>query len=261
MTSSKPSSSRLNAALVARILKTVGIVLTLAALLDILIAPLPYQPLNAEWRIQFAGAMVDRGLIPLVGIALLFIGLWIEGNRRAARRKTWQTLRFWALLLAGILGLFYLILFPFHLNNVRLSNQRTVEQVNQQATQAETQIDPQLSSELTRQRARIGQLIANEEQLNQVIESGQIPPEQAELLRQFQSNPQAIDQYLNQQIERGREELQTQVRARKQQALQQAKITALKSGLQVGLGSLLLAIGYLIVSWTGLKNVGRAPRR
>jgi hypothetical protein len=259
---SKASSSRSNSALVSLTLKTVGIIITLAALLDILILPFPFQPLNSDWRIDFTTQVVDRGIVPLVGLAFLFTGLWFDGNRRStSRRKAWQTLRFWALLLAGLLGLFYLILFPFHLNNVRLGNRQIIEQVNQQAQQAEAQLDTRLSSELTQQRAQIGQLLANPEQLNQAIESGQVPEEQATLLRQFQENPQALDQYLNQRVDELRTQLQGQVGVEREQALRLARINALKSGLRVGIGSLLLAIGYLIVSWSGLRRFGKAPAR
>ncbi|MBE9178424.1 hypothetical protein IQ268_07460 [Oculatella sp. LEGE 06141] len=262
MTSSKASSSRSNSALIALILKTVGIVIILAALLDIIVVPLPFQPLNTEWRVNFTEAVVDRGIVPLVGLALLFTGFWFDGTRRTGgRRKAWQSLRFWALLLAGILGLFYLILFPFHLNNVRLSQQQFVQQIDQRATQAEAELDNRLSGELTQRRAQIGQLLANPDQLDQAIASGQLPQEQADLLRQFQQNPQALDTYLDQQVDQLRTQLQTQIGVEKQQALGQARISALKSGLRIGIGSLLLAIGYLIVSWTGLKSFGKSARR
>ncbi|MGL6139751.1 MAG: HpsJ family protein, partial [Planktothrix sp.] len=51
-------------------------------------------------------------------------------------------------------------------------------------------------------------------------------------------------------------QLSTQIRDRKQELETQAKTQSLKSSLRTGISSLLLAIGYITLGWTGLKGLG-----
>ncbi len=47
-----------------------------------------------------------------------------------------------------------------------------------------------------------------------------------------------------------------QIRQRRDEAEKQAKDNAWKSGLRIGISSLLLSIGYIIIGWTGLRGMG-----
>lgn len=254
-------SSRRNSQLVSLTLKTAGIVIILAALLDMIILSIPFQPLDAQWRVTFVTQLVDRGVVPLVGLALLLTGYWFDTNRSVAPkpRKNWTDPRFGVLILASVLGFLYLVLFPFHLNNVRLLHAQAVEQVNQQSTQAENQLEGRLNQEVAQQRAQIGQLLENPALIDQAAQANQITQEQATLLRQFEQNPQALDQFLGQRVEELRTQLQTQIAVRREEALQSARTEALKSGLRIGVSSLLLAIGFIVIGWSGLKNSGQKP--
>jgi hypothetical protein len=255
MTSKKLSSSRSVSSLIGYILKTVGIVITLAALLDMFLLPIPYQLAEQQWQINFVTAFVDRGIVPLVGLVLFLTGFAVDGAT-VERKAAWQDPRFWAFILASVLGVTYVLMFPFHLNNVRLANQSAIETVNQQATQAETELSERLQSELDARRQQINQLLtASDSQIAQLIEGGQLTQDQADLVQRFKADPNSIEPFLKQQGEELQTQLQTEIGLRKKQAQESRRTEDLKSGLRIGIGSLLLAIGFSIVGWTGLRNL------
>jgi inner membrane protein involved in colicin E2 resistance len=161
-----------------------------------------------------------------------------------------QDLRFWVFLLASLLGLIFLLLVPLHINNIVQQSNETFQQINQKATQAETQIQNETQ--------QVNALLKDEQKLSELekaIESGQIPGNQlpqAQLLRQqlqtFKKDPNA----LNKQVEAAKNKIRTE----KQNAENETKTGALKLGLRTGLSSLLLAIGYIVIGWTGFRSLG-----
>ncbi|WNZ22985.1 hypothetical protein HJG54_09005 [Leptolyngbya sp. NK1-12] len=259
MTSKKVSSSRSVPSLVALILKTAGVVITLAALLDMFILPLPYQFLDRSWQISFVTAWVERGIVPLVGIVLFLIGFAVEGSLEKEKKSLWQDPRFWAYVLASLLGLLYVLMFPLHLNNVRLANQSAIEQVNQQATEAETELNNQVNTEIESRRQQISQLLtASDSEISQLVQAGQLTQEQATLIKGFKANPSSVEPFLKKQEGELRNQVQTEIGIRKQKAQESRKTEDLKSGLRIGLSSLLLAVGFITVGWTGLRNLRRS---
>src|SRR5690348_15180290 len=115
-------------------LKVVGVILILSFLLDFLLLLFPFLPTDRGWQISLATNLVDRGIIPLVGIGILFTGHWIESASDSDRSPSLD-LRFPALILSSILGLMFLLIFPLHLNNVNLAKNQTVDKINQDAEQ------------------------------------------------------------------------------------------------------------------------------
>jgi hypothetical protein len=255
---SKKLSSRPVSVLVSRTLKIVGIVVILAALIDIFILPMPYQITDRQWQINFVAGVVDRGIVPLIGVVLFLTGFWVDSNADTVsdRKKLWQDPRFWALVFSSVLGLIFLLLFPLHLNNVRLGHQEAVQQVNQQIADAEKQLNGQLQTEVDSRRQQINQLVsATDDQIKQLVQGGQLTQNQADLIRKFKADPKSVEPFLKQQEEELRTKVQTEVGIRREEAQKTTTTEALKSGLRVGLSSLLLAIGYIVVGWTGLRNL------
>jgi Fe2+ transport system protein B len=259
-----------NAALTVTV---VGIILILSFLLDFLILIFPFQPTDRLWQINLATALVDRGIVPLVGIGMLFVGYWIDGVNDSDRQKSLD-IRFPVLVLSSILGLMFLLIFPLHLNNVRQASTQNVEQIGQDAEQAENQLQsqlPQLQAQINseqgkaqleqiRKQARnqFTEVLKNEESYQQALNNPQIPAAQKELLQRFKENPEELDKFIAQQTDPQAQVTQrvTQIRQRREAAEKQAKESAWKSGMRIGISSLLLSIGYMIIGWTGLRSMG-----
>ena len=264
----KATTSRQFPSLAAWSVKLIGTILIVSSLVDYLILLIPPNLLNRGWQLNVTSQLVDRGIVPMVGMGLVLIGFWMDSVASGGSQKPTKPivdLRFWVGILASVLGLLYLLLFPLHLNNTRIARAEALSQINQQATQAETQLSTQLGSDQFQQQIeqrknllknQFSQVIGNEEQLNQLLAREDLPQQVKEVLEQSKTNPQVLDQFLEQQADNLPTQLLTQIRERKQELEQQAKTRSLKSSLQTGISSLLLAIGYIGVGWTGLKGVG-----
>ncbi|MBG1262344.1 HpsJ family protein [Nostoc commune] len=255
-------------------LKVVGIICILSFFVDFFILLLPFQPTDRVWQINLATALVDRGIVPLVGLGLLFAAYWIDSADAASDRPQGMDLRFPAVILSSILGLMFLLIFPLHLNNVNQAKAQTLNRITQEADQAETQLNTRLSqlqAQLTTEqgkaqlnqlrtqtKAQFSEILKDEQRYKQAIESSQIPANIKELLKKAKTDPQVLDKAIEQQtdIQTLRTQQLSQVRQRREEAEKQAKDTAWKSGLRIGISSLLLSIGYIIIGWTGLRGRG-----
>ena len=266
----KASNSRQFSSVAAQTLKVVGIILILSALLDCIVLSLPGETsdfLNRAWQLAAATQIVDKGIIPLMGIALLMTGFWVDSSSGVSieRRKVWQDLRFWALLISSLLGLVYLSLVPVHLNNTRLELQDALAQVDREAGQAEGQLEAQITSDQfkaqieqlkNQRRSQIAALLQDEGKLQQALQSSDVPQELKTVLRNSKNDPKALDNFLEQQAQELPTQARNEIRTRKQQKEKELRTRSRNSSLQTGISSLLLAIGYITVGWTGLRSMG-----
>ena len=266
----KASNSRQFSSVAARTLKVVGIILILSALLDCIVLSLPGETsdlFNRTWQLAAATQIVDRGIIPLMGIALLMTGFWVDSSSGVSieRRKVWLDLRFWALLISSLLGLVYLSLVPVHLNNTRLELQDALAQVDREAGQAEGQLEAQITSDQfkaqieqlkNQRRAQIAALLQDDGKLQQALQSSDVPQELKTVLRNSKNDPKALDNFLEQQAQELPTQARNEIRTRKQQKEKELRTRSRNSSLQTGISSLLLAIGYITVGWTGLRSMG-----
>jgi ABC-type multidrug transport system fused ATPase/permease subunit len=254
-------------------LKVAGIIFTLSFFLDFVILLFPFQPTDKGWQINLATALVDRGIVPMVGLVMLILGYWVESTEDGGRSKSID-LRFPALIISSVLGLMFLLIFPLHLNNVRQASNQTVDRIGQEADLAENQLKGQLTqlqaqlgndqvkAELEKQKsqfkAQVSEVLKDEQKYKQALANPSLPAAQKDLLKKFKQSPQEIDKFIAQQS--NPQELATQklnqIRQRKEEAEKQAQETAWKSGLRIGMSSLLLSIGYIIIGWTGLRGMG-----
>lgn len=266
----KATNSRQFSSVAARTLKVVGIVLILSALLDSIVLSLPGETsdiFNRGWQLAAATQIVDRGIRPLMGIALLLTGFWVDSSTGVSieRRSLWLDLRFWALLLSGFLGLIYLLVVPIHLNNTRLELREALTQVEREAGQAEGQLEAEINSPQfkarveqlkSQRRSQISALLQDSGQLEQALKSPEVPKEVKTVLQQSKNDPQAVDKFLEQQAQELPNQARNEIRTRKQQKEKELRIRSRNSSLQTGISSLLLAIGYITVGWTGLRSIG-----
>ncbi|NEP63279.1 MAG: hypothetical protein F6K31_41310, partial [Symploca sp. SIO2G7] len=163
--------------------------------------------------------------------------------------------RFWTCLLACILGILFAILTPIHMNNVLLQSRETLEQVSTEATQATDQLEQRLNAEVTQQRDRISSLLSNPDQIEQLVASGNVTAEQAEQIRQFENNPESLDDFLSGQASQLRTRLETEIGSRREEATKRVRSEATKTSIRISLSSILLAVGYLVIGFNGIKRL------
>jgi hypothetical protein len=245
--------------LAAIALKLVGVVTILSALLDFIVLLVPPNFGDPQWLLNATTQIVDRGIVPLVGIALLLAGFWIERSAGKASRggSLLTDLRFWACLVASILGLIFLVFTFLHINNVRITTQEALAQVQREANQATAQLEQRLAGELSQQQSQLQLLFQDEALLQQAIEAGQLPEE----IQQFRDNPSGLDEFLNQRANEARQEIETEIGTRREDARARIKQEAAKSAARISISSLLMSIAYIVIGWTGLRrlmSMGRA---
>lgn len=103
-------NSRFAAAGASRTLKVVGIILILSFFVDFLILSFPFQPTNKPWLIDWETALVDRGIVPMIGLGMLFAAYWVDSTDET--NPPTIDLRFPALIISSLLGLMFLVIFP-----------------------------------------------------------------------------------------------------------------------------------------------------
>ncbi|MBP0014011.1 MAG: HpsJ family protein [Roseofilum sp. SBFL] len=254
--------------LASRSLQLVGLVMIVSFIIDILIIAIPPNLLSPQWRLNFTSQLIDRGVIPLVGVALLLGGIWIKDSEGTSGSKQGM-LRSAAVLVSLILGIVYLLVVPLHSIDTVRSRNRALRNLDAQAQQAEQQLQDQLENpefqaglDQRREqfRTQINTLISNEEQFQQAIE--QAPEGQAELLQQFKDDPSAIDSFIDQQVTALPQRARTQIEEEKMQREERAQVTTVKS-ISQSMNGALLAVGYLGVGLTGVQlgGGGRKKRR
>jgi ABC-type multidrug transport system fused ATPase/permease subunit len=243
--------------LAATSLKLVGGITILASLLDFLTLLFPPQFGDRAWQLATTTQLVDRGIVPLVGIALLFTGYWIDSSLGRVPRRLSLALdvRFWTCLLACLLGLVFLLTTVLHPNNVRIQSREALAQVNQEATQATSEIDTRLKTELSQRRSQISALLENEEQFQAAIASGELDEAQRAQIEKFRNNPEELQKFLDSQAGEAQTQLQTRIGEQKKDAEARLKSEALKATIRVSLSSLLLCIGYTYIGWQGLRRL------
>ncbi len=243
--------------LAATSLKLVGAITILAALIDFLTLLFPPQFGNRAWQLATTTQLVDRGIVPLVGIALLFTGYWIDSSiGRSPRRVSLAVdARFWTCLLSCLLGLIFLLTTVLHPNNVRIQSREALEQVETEATAATDQLQGRLDADLNQRRAQIAALLQNEDQLQAAIANGDLDEAQLAQIERFRSDPEALNAFLNEQVGEAQNQLQSRIGEQKRDATERLRAEALKATIRVTLSSLLLAIGYTYIGWQGLRRL------
>lgn len=242
----------------ALILKAVGVVLILGTLVDYLLLAVPPNFLDSAWLANLISEWVARGTVPLLGLALLFLGVWLDPSSEKSLRGL-PTVGF---LVSALLGILFLVMAPLYFNSSRLSSASQTRQINQQAEQAERQ----LNSLLAQQRERVNAIVSDQDQLAQLeqqLDSLDLPQEQqAELqqirttLEKVKSDPKALDQ----EVAKARTEGLKQIKDRQQEALTKIQTDMRRDRVHTTLSSLLFSAGYLTIGWLGLGGGSTGKR-
>lgn len=223
--------------LASQVLNLVGVILILSFLVELLVLLISPQFANPRWQVDLITQLVDRGIIPLVGFAFIYTAFGFQPAPGMSRQAAWQNPKFWAFVVASLLGLLFLLMIPFHLTTTGQLSQEAISSIDQRASQAEVQIQ---------QRQSQIKALVQSGQIDQLIQSNRVPPEQIPLLQQLKQDPQAL--------EREAEAARNRLREQQQQAQVQTRTDTTKSRLRISLRSLLLAIGYITIGWSGLRE-------
>jgi hypothetical protein len=255
----------MNSSFVSLALKLIGVIFILSSLLDFATLLIPPQWGNPQWQLGFATNMVDRGIVPMVGIATILIGYWIDNVSEKLQKKGFD-LRLPLYILSILLGALFLLLVPLHLSNLGKVQSNALSQIERGSEQGKGQIQSFLVNLNT--LAQNPQLLNKEiQQRTSLIESGQyqgrqLSAPQIEQLKQQKDQLQELNnlakdpQKLKDKVDSIKRDLQNRLDAQKREAEDRAKTEAVKQGLRTGLSSLMLAIGYGTIGALGWLNRG-----
>ena len=246
-------------------LKTVGTILIASSFLDYITLAVPFQPLDSQWQIGFTSEIVDRGIVPMVGMAFILVASWIESTVSERGKKSGFDIKMPAFFLSLFLGVIFLILVPLHVNNLMIAKSDALTQIEARTGKLETQLSEQYEQldDIVKNPQRLQQLESRIQEINAAISSGTFQGQQLnssqlkrleetklqlQNFRDLAKNPKALEARLG--------ELQIQLRDQKLEREKITKTNTLKQGVRTGLSSLMLAIGYLLMGWIGLKANG-----
>lgn len=237
----------------ARFLKLAGMAMILISLLDFILLPIPISS-GVEWSLKITTEMVDRGIVPMLGMALVFSGYAFEnlGSSSEIKPKPGIDLKFWVFLISTILGLVFLAIAPIHMSNVVKARNQTIEQINKEAKDAKQQLEIRLAEQATQLR----DLLATQPDLDNYVKQGNLSADELARLQKFKDDPNA----LKIQMATVRSNLEKQIEDRKKASEERSKVGTLKSLWRVGISCLLLASCYLTIGWTGFKG-GWRPKK
>lgn len=242
-------------------LKIVGLVLIFSSFLDYLTLALPGQWDNRQWQITLAVQIIDRGIVPMVGIGFILVGYAISENIGADSEQS--LLKLPVFIISTILGLIFLLLIPLHISNLNQVSSDAMATLNQKAVEVEQQMQAQYDqlNKLTQSPEELkkatGELNQQLKQIDAILTSGQqIPPEEKAKLEQAKIQLQEIRKLVSspEQLKQRKDELQNKLKEQKEQREKQAKGEVFQQGVKVGLNSLLLAIAYTFIGWSGIRN-------
>ncbi|MBF2029274.1 MAG: cell envelope integrity protein TolA [Oscillatoriales cyanobacterium C42_A2020_001] len=240
-------------------LKLVGAILILTSLIDYITLFTTVDFQNKQTIITFTTGVVDRGFIPLVGIILTGLGVWFESGDVSTSNQASPMLRLVVFVVASILGLLFLLIVPWHVLTVRDAAATEVTELGKRADTLKAQVETQVK-QLKAQGPQ--QLDAQLAQIEQALNSGSLSgtqltqtQQERERLRQLKSDPKALEATMEAQIAPKRTEEITRIDSDAKKAKELTETNAMRSALRTGLNSLLLAIGYIILGWTGLRQM------
>ncbi|NJM64617.1 MAG: hypothetical protein HC851_02575 [Acaryochloris sp. RU_4_1] len=257
----------------SRVLTWVGLILILTFFLDFLVRLTSPQMSNIELQLTLLNDLVDRGVIPLIGLALMYAGFWFQRFANAAAiipeaaaskesLAAWQDPKFWTFVFASLLGLMFVLIIPFHYARTGDVIQKALAQVEQEWTGNKTSFDQQMN-QIKLEEQQWQAISKDPTQLDQLLQNPQLPPQQKTILSQLKQDPQVLKQNVDARVQQLQQQ-QTQLTTQFTEA-EKKKVEVLKrldgersiTRLRIGMRSVLLAVGFVSIGWTGLRDASR----
>ncbi|MEB3343688.1 HpsJ family protein [Okeania sp.] len=242
-------------ALAAKFMKLAGIIMVLFTIINSVLLFFPPNLGDVSWQLSFTRQIIEQGVLPIIGIALMFCGYAFEeiiGIAPAQTKVSWNSLKFWIYLLSFFFGIMFLLLIPLHINTEVMRSNQNVERLNEEAVIAQKQLEERLGE----RQSSLDSLLKNNQKLEEYISREQLSEEQIAELERLKNNPDA----LKVRTEEIRKQLIKQLEQNTQRALQNTQLAAVKSTVRIGLTSLLLASCYLTIGWSGFTGKPRRVR-
>ncbi|HEY9828086.1 MAG TPA: HpsJ family protein, partial [Stenomitos sp.] len=159
------------------VLPFVGTLLLLTLIVDFVIQSFSLQWSNPQAKLNFFNEIIDRGVIALIGLTLVYAGFWLNnalnppvvaepGNPTA--NSPLRNPQFWNFVVASLLGLVFLLLLPVHFG----ASGEIYTAATTQADQREAQIKYQIQ-----QQQQEIQAVLSSGQLDQLLQQKNLPPD------------------------------------------------------------------------------------
>jgi hypothetical protein len=227
------------------VLPIVGIVLLLSVVYDFAVRLFTLTGDKPDLQLNFLNELIDRGVIALLGLALVYAGFWINqalgktipNTTAESGTAPWRSAQFWTFITASVLGLIFLLLIPFHFS---VSGQI----LSASTTRADLQ-EAQIKSQIQQQQQEIQSVLAGG-QIDQLLQRKDLAPDKMAILQELKKDPQAFDKKAAQQLE--------EMKKQKQQALDQVGKEVTLNRWRAEMRSLLLTLGFIAIGWTGLRD-------
>lgn len=239
----------------ALVLKLAGIVLILCSLIDYIILLSTANFGDAQWTVSFTTQMVDRGFIPLVGLALLFLGQLLDsrGEPTDPISQSSQGLRIAALLIATVLGVSFLMIAPWGWSATGQAADAQLKQAEEKLTQTKDQLNQQIKSQLDAQVSLAQEAVKTGQFQGRQLSDAELAQVKQQLteLQKLKTDPKALDSKVAPELDRQLKPMRDEL----EKAKNQSQWNARRAAARTALNSVLLAIGYTLIGWTGLRQV------
>lgn len=250
-------------------LKVIGVVMILLAMIDNIFVGIPFKS-DVNWQITTISTIVDRGIIPMMGMVFFLVGYWItksevEEEVQPSRRKL--GLKLPILLLGSVLGLFFLILIPLHVKNtlkvVENRNNQITKQEQEQVKKIQQRYDElnKTAATLSQKPDAVKELEVALKNIDQALSTGELQGRRLndqqkqeltqrknlfQIYQQLAKTPNLPETILN------RDQLSLKERIN----IERGKNRGIyKQSLRLIANSFFLSIGYILIAWTGLKTI------
>ncbi len=227
------------------VLPIVGIVLLLTVVYDFGVRLFTLAGDKPDLQLNFLNELIDRGVIALLGLALVYAGFWINqiltkavpNSAPETAPAPWHNSQFWTFIVASLLGLIFLLLIPFHFS--------TSGQILSASSTRADQQEAQIKFQIQQQQQEIQSILASG-QLDQLLQQKNLPADKLAILQELKKDPKAFDKKAAQQLD--------EMKKQKQQALDQVGKEVSLNRWRAEIRSLLLALGFIAIGWTGLRD-------
>ena len=268
----KTTTSALSAPFV---LKVAGYVMILSTLIDYATLLFPPKFSDQQWVGSTLIQLVDRGVIPLIGMVFVYVSSYLEGGSlKPEGRNSLMTGRFGMIILSGLLGLLFLLAVPQHFINTKNVADTAIDRIGKETKQQEEGVGPQVQQRLLQLQEQVkdkAKLDGELKQISDVVASGKNPatgqpiePAQMEQLKSSQQELQKLKDdpnYLQKMAKDASDKELQKIRERKIKLEEQARSEATKTTIRTGLGSLLLATAFSLIAWLGFTELGVFSKR